>query len=92
MKLLLVLSRYAKIPDEPLGGTMGVEKSSTSSTTGSESSTSSDSESDDSEAERVRKLALLQEQVRLVKCHWSMFVCWYGKFKYDIHTPSHTVS
>jgi hypothetical protein len=44
---------------------MGLEKSTTSSTSGSESSTSSDSESDDSEAERVRKLALLQEQVRL---------------------------
>jgi hypothetical protein len=60
-----MLGRYAKIPDEPLGGAMGLEKSSTSSTSGSESSTSSDSESDDSEAERVRKLALLQEQVRL---------------------------
>jgi hypothetical protein len=72
VKLLLVLSRYAKIPDEPLGGAIGVEKSSTSSTTGSESSTSSDSESDDSEAERVRKLALLQEQVRL--CSLFMFV------------------
>lgn len=81
VKLLLVLSRYAKIPDEPLGGAIGVEKSSTSSTTGSESSTSSDSESDDSEAERVRKLALLQEQVRLVKHHWSLFMCWYGSFK-----------
>jgi bromodomain-containing protein 4 len=81
VKLLLVLSRYAKIPDEPLGGTIGVEKSSTSSTTGSESSTSSESESDDSEAERVRKLALLQEQVRLVKPHWSLFTCQYGRFK-----------
>lgn len=63
--MFMMLSRYAKIPDEPLGGAMALEKSTTSSTSGSESSTSSDSESDDSEAERVRKLALLQEQVRL---------------------------
>ncbi|XP_023724290.1 homeotic protein female sterile isoform X7 [Cryptotermes secundus] len=59
--------RYAKIPDEPLGGAVGLEKSSTSSTSGSESSTSSDSESDDSEAERVRKLALLQEQLKAMQ-------------------------
>lgn len=68
-KVLVMLSRYAKIPDEPLGGAMGLEKSTTSSTSGSESSTSSDSESDDSEAERVRKLALLQEQVSLEVDH-----------------------
>ncbi|KDR13641.1 Homeotic protein female sterile [Zootermopsis nevadensis] len=59
--------RYAKIPDEPLGGAMALEKSTTSSTSGSESSTSSDSESDDSEAERVRKLALLQEQLKAMQ-------------------------
>ncbi|XP_069676900.1 homeotic protein female sterile isoform X3 [Periplaneta americana] len=59
--------RYAKIPDEPVSGTVGVEKSSTSSTSGSESSSSSDSESDDSEAERVRKLALLQEQLKAMQ-------------------------
>lgn len=72
----MILSRYAKIPDEPLGGAIGLEKSSTSSTSGSESSTSSDSESDDSEAERVRKLALLQEQVSLEVCE-SYVVKWH---------------
>ncbi|XP_066999162.2 bromodomain-containing protein 2 isoform X2 [Anabrus simplex] len=58
--------RYAKIPDEPLAGAVGVEKSS-SSTSGSESSSESSSESDDSEAERVRKLALLQEQLKAMQ-------------------------
>lgn len=55
------VNRYAKVPEEPLPG-IKTEKSSTASS-GSESSSESSSESDDSEAERVRKLALLQEQV-----------------------------
>ncbi|GLH14085.1 Homeotic protein female sterile [Gryllus bimaculatus] len=59
--------RYAKIPDEPMtSGPIGVEKTSSSSS-GSESSSESSSESDDSEAERVRKLALLQEQLKAMQ-------------------------
>jgi hypothetical protein len=67
-----MLNRYAEIPDEPLGGAVGLEKSSTSSTSGSESSTSSDSESDDSEAERVWKITLLQAQVKLEHMHMQL--------------------
>jgi hypothetical protein len=78
-----MLNRCGEIPDEPLGGAVGLEKSSTPSTSGSDSSTSSDSESDDSEesstssgsesddseAERVRKITHLQEQVSLERMH-----------------------
>nr|CAD7396195.1 unnamed protein product [Timema poppensis] len=58
--------RYAKIPDEPLAGNINMEKD-ISSTTGTESSSESSSESEDSEAERVRKLALLQEQLKAMQ-------------------------
>lgn len=52
--------RYAKIPDEPLGGVVGIKNSSASdSSSGSESS----SESEDSDEERTQKLIALQEEV-----------------------------
>jgi bromodomain-containing protein 4 len=54
--------RYTKIPEEILGGAMGQEKSSTSSTSGSGTRASPDSESD-----YVRILNLLQEQLKAMQ-------------------------
>lgn len=52
------LSRYSKVPDEPLHAD---KQHSSSGSSGS--SSESVSESEDSEEERARKLVLLQEQV-----------------------------
>jgi len=49
--------RYAKIPDEPLGGGSSSDESG-------ESDADSDQNSDDSEEERERKLVILQDQVK----------------------------
>ncbi|XP_033226960.1 homeotic protein female sterile-like isoform X3 [Belonocnema kinseyi] len=56
--------RYAKIPDEPLGGVVGIKNSSASdSSSGSESS----SESEDSDEERTQKLIALQEELKAMQ-------------------------
>ncbi|KAG7209231.1 hypothetical protein KM043_015355 [Ampulex compressa] len=56
--------RYAKIPDEPMGGMVGMKGSSSSaSSSGSESS----SESDDSEEERTQKLVALQQELKAMQ-------------------------
>ncbi|KAK2574995.1 hypothetical protein KPH14_008751 [Odynerus spinipes] len=56
--------RYAKIPDEPIGGMSGMKGSSSSaSSSGSESS----SDSDDSEEERTQKLVALQQELKAMQ-------------------------
>ncbi|XP_076675191.1 homeotic protein female sterile isoform X5 [Andrena cerasifolii] len=56
--------RYAKIPDEPMGGMVGMKGSSSSaSSSGSESS----SESDDSDEERTQKLVALQQELKAMQ-------------------------
>jgi bromodomain-containing protein 4 len=59
--------RYAKIPVEPLGEPVGLEKCSTSITSGSDSSASSNPTSDDSEAKRLRKLVHLLEELQIMQ-------------------------
>ncbi|XP_012252969.2 homeotic protein female sterile-like isoform X2 [Athalia rosae] len=57
--------RYAKIPDEPLGGLVGINGSSTS---GSSSGSESTSESDDSEEEeRTEKLVALERELKAMQ-------------------------
>ena len=53
--------RYAKIPDEPMGG--GVVGMKTSSASESSSGSESSSDSEDSDEERTQKLVALQQEV-----------------------------
>jgi hypothetical protein len=59
--------RYAKIPVEPLGDLVGLEKFSTSNTSRSDSSTSSNPASHNSEAGHLRKLFLFQERLKTMQ-------------------------
>ncbi|XP_035733356.1 bromodomain-containing protein 2-like isoform X1 [Vespa mandarinia] len=56
--------RYAKIPDEPMGGMSGMKGSSSSA---SSSGTESSSDSDDSEEERTQKLVALQQELKAMQ-------------------------
>ncbi|XP_012278663.1 bromodomain-containing protein 4 isoform X2 [Orussus abietinus] len=56
--------RYAKIPDEPATGMVGIKGSSSSA---SSSASESSSESDDSEAERNQKLVALQQELKAMQ-------------------------
>lgn len=56
--------RYAKIPDEPIGGMAAVNRSSSS---GSSSGSESSSESEDSEEERTQKLLALQQELKAMQ-------------------------
>ncbi|XP_034951015.1 homeotic protein female sterile-like isoform X2 [Chelonus insularis] len=55
--------RYAKIPDEPVGGMVAMKGSSSS---GSSSGSESSSESDDSEEERTQQLLVLQQELKVM--------------------------
>ncbi|XP_057326892.1 bromodomain-containing protein 4-like isoform X2 [Microplitis mediator] len=56
--------RYAKIPDEPIGGMAAGNRSSSS---GSSSGSESSSESEDSEEERTQKLLALQQELKAMQ-------------------------
>nr|XP_031836835.1 homeotic protein female sterile-like isoform X4 [Nomia melanderi] len=81
--------RYAKIPDEPMGGMVGMKGSSSSaSSSGSESS----SESDDSDAERTQKLVALQQELKAMQEQMRKLVEESGKKKSKKKKPDKTKS
>ncbi|XP_054007687.1 bromodomain-containing protein 2 isoform X6 [Hylaeus anthracinus] len=81
--------RYAKIPDEPMGGMVGMKGSSSSaSSSGSESS----SESDDSDEERTQKLVALQQELKAMQEQMRKLVEESGKKKSKKKKPDKTKS
>ncbi|XP_033323217.1 homeotic protein female sterile isoform X4 [Megalopta genalis] len=81
--------RYAKIPDEPMGGMVGMKGSSSSaSSSGSESS----SESDDSEEERTQKLVALQQELKAMQEQMRKLVEESGKKKSKKKKPDKSKS
>ncbi|XP_015434365.1 PREDICTED: bromodomain-containing protein 2-like isoform X2 [Dufourea novaeangliae] len=81
--------RYAKIPDEPMGGMVGMKGSSSSaSSSGSESS----SESDDSDEERTQKLVALQQELKAMQEQMRILVEESGKKKSKKKKPEKTKS
>ncbi|XP_076654020.1 homeotic protein female sterile isoform X3 [Halictus rubicundus] len=81
--------RYAKIPDEPMGGMVGMKGSSSSaSSSGSESS----SESDDSDEERTQKLVALQQELKAMQEQMRKLVEESGKKKSKKKKPDKSKS
>ncbi|XP_076281135.1 homeotic protein female sterile isoform X3 [Lasioglossum baleicum] len=81
--------RYAKIPDEPMGGMAGMKGSSSSaSSSGSETS----SESDDSDEERTQKLVALQQELKAMQEQMRKLVEESGKKKSKKKKPDKTKS
>ncbi|KAJ8673036.1 hypothetical protein QAD02_004297, partial [Eretmocerus hayati] len=70
--------RYAKIPDEPVGGMVGLKGSDSS---GSTSVSEESSDSDDSEEERTQKLVALQQELKAMQEQMRKLVEQSGKKK-----------
>ncbi|XP_031780374.1 bromodomain-containing protein 3 isoform X9 [Nasonia vitripennis] len=70
--------RYAKIPDEPMGGLVGLKGSDSS---GSSSVSEDSSDSDDSEEERTQKLVALQQELKAMQEQMRKLVEQSGKKK-----------
>lgn len=70
--------RYAKIPDEPIGGLVGLKGSDSS---GSSSVSEESSDSDDSEEERTQKLVALQQELKAMQEQMRKLVEQSGKKK-----------
>ncbi|XP_076627798.1 homeotic protein female sterile isoform X7 [Colletes latitarsis] len=81
--------RYAKIPDEPMGGMVGIKGSSTS---GSSSGSESSSESDDSDEERTQKLVALQQELKVMQEQMRKLVEESGKKKSKKKKPDKSKS